>query len=407
MSLADKKLTYTKRWTNADDFPTYEAREERVRSDMQLLYDEAAAALNNLIDYLAASVIPFTPTEAIQASDIQAAIEAVQAQIASAVTGTIPDRSLDGVKLKLKAVGTSELDDDAVTGGQIADDAVDTEHIAPGAVTSTELADDAVTDEKIAPGALPNKADLDGEILNRAQRRLRYYSPSVTSGYIFALADAESVLFLDNATSGAVTIPANSSAAIKVGAEIVVVCSGESVVFTPATGVELLVLGKSSPVASLTISKKNTAVRFIKLALNQWTAIVSGVLAGDVGTDDLADDSVTSAKIAPGAVGTTEIANSAVTYAKTSGLQKEITTATGTLLASGWTLVSGVLTNSINVTGMTSNSEYEAAPNNSTGWEAAADAMLYPPTPGNGVLTFTCKDLPTADIPVTVHFWEA
>ena len=58
MALSDKKITYTKKWTSAADFPTYEGREEKVRADMQLLFDEIAAALNALIDYLSAGVIP-------------------------------------------------------------------------------------------------------------------------------------------------------------------------------------------------------------------------------------------------------------------------------------------------------------------------------------------------------------
>ena len=33
------KLKFTKLWTNHDDFPTVETREEVVRSDMQLLFN--------------------------------------------------------------------------------------------------------------------------------------------------------------------------------------------------------------------------------------------------------------------------------------------------------------------------------------------------------------------------------
>lgn len=35
-----ERLQYTKDWKNPSDFPTIETSETKVRSDMQLLYDE-------------------------------------------------------------------------------------------------------------------------------------------------------------------------------------------------------------------------------------------------------------------------------------------------------------------------------------------------------------------------------
>lgn len=44
-------LTFSKNWTNAEDFPTYEASEEQVRADMQLLHNETRDYINaNLVD---------------------------------------------------------------------------------------------------------------------------------------------------------------------------------------------------------------------------------------------------------------------------------------------------------------------------------------------------------------------
>ena len=39
-------LTFSKDWTNAEDFPTYEANEEQVRADMQLLHNETRDYIN-------------------------------------------------------------------------------------------------------------------------------------------------------------------------------------------------------------------------------------------------------------------------------------------------------------------------------------------------------------------------
>lgn len=86
------------------------------------------------------------------------------------------------------------------------------------------------------------------------------------------------------------------------------------------------------------------------------------------------------------------------------GAQALIQKATGTL-ASGSAWDSSNNTQSLTITGMTSNSEFVASPNTSDGWAAAADAMLFPPTAGSGILTFTCETIPTVNIPITVYWW--
>lgn len=42
-----ERLSYTKDWNNASDFPTYEENETQVRADMQLLHDEVRDFINN------------------------------------------------------------------------------------------------------------------------------------------------------------------------------------------------------------------------------------------------------------------------------------------------------------------------------------------------------------------------
>lgn len=133
-------------------------------------------------------------------------------------------------------------------------------------------------------------------------------------------------------------------------------------------------------------------------------AVTGGKIAlAAVANENLGAKAVKGANIDDAAVDTAQLKDSAVTFAKTSGVQKEIKTATGTLVASGWSNKTYALT----VSGMTATCEFVAAPNTASGWAAAADAMLYPPTAGAGTLTFTCEDTPSVDIPVTVYYWEA
>lgn len=85
------------------------------------------------------------------------------------------------------------------------------------------------------------------------------------------------------------------------------------------------------------------------------------------------------------------------------GVQALIQKATGTLASgSAWDSNN---TQSLTITGMTSNSEFVASPNTSDGWAAAADAMLYPPVAGSNELVFTCETVPSVGIPITVYWW--
>lgn len=137
----DTNFQYTKTWRSEDDFHTYEGNEEKVRDDMQCLFDEICGALNRLAQAISAANIPFTSTTGIPGvSDVQAAIEAVQAQIASAALGDIPDGSLVSAKLADGAVTEPKLADDAVTGEKLADGAVSPDKIAAGAVDASKLA---------------------------------------------------------------------------------------------------------------------------------------------------------------------------------------------------------------------------------------------------------------------------
>lgn len=79
---------------------------------------------------------------------IQAALDALAAQIVEATLGTIPDKSIGESKFADLAVSTRALSELAVTATKIAAGAVTTEKLATGAVTAAKIATGAVTNEK-------------------------------------------------------------------------------------------------------------------------------------------------------------------------------------------------------------------------------------------------------------------
>ena len=80
-------------------------------------------------------------------SNIQAALNALAAQIVQATLGTIPDKSIGEAKFADLAVSTRALGELAVT----------TAKLATGAVTDAKLATGAVTRNKIYTGAVTNE----------------------------------------------------------------------------------------------------------------------------------------------------------------------------------------------------------------------------------------------------------
>lgn len=79
---------------------------------------------------------------------IQAALDALAAQIVEATLGTIPDKSIGESKFADLSVSTRTLSELAVTAAKIAAGAVTAEKIATGAVSSANIATGAVTNEK-------------------------------------------------------------------------------------------------------------------------------------------------------------------------------------------------------------------------------------------------------------------
>lgn len=75
---------------------------------------------------------------------------------------------------------------------------------------------------------------------------------------------------------------------------------------------------------------------------------------------------------------------------------------TVTLPANGWTYSAPYYQQTASVTGLTASRFLAAAPADADSWDAAAKVTLYPPTAGNGSLTFRSKKLPSTAINVEV-----
>lgn len=97
-----EKLTFSKDWTNADDFPTYEPDESQVRADLQLLHDEAKAAINKLVEKLESVEFASHLTvsaEGLTATDLASALAELLQTAQQAQAGTIVDGSIAEGKL--------------------------------------------------------------------------------------------------------------------------------------------------------------------------------------------------------------------------------------------------------------------------------------------------------------------
>ena len=322
MSLS--KLKYTKDWKNPDDFPTYSSDETQIRADMQLLFDEACAALNKLIDDLDASEIPFAPTPEIQASDVRQALIAIQNQIAQIALGNLPDNSISSQKIKPGAVTEEKIADLSVTTRALADKSITEPKLGDVSVSTRTIQDGAVTRDKMAAGAYDDKANLvNGRVAaDELTRTVKYVSES----YTLVLDDLRKIIAVNPFGPVAVTIPGNVDAAFPVGAEIDILSrSDNDITIQGGSGVTL-----SGPITLL--SNAGSKARLLKIGTNEWSISVDE----KVTADGIENSAVTNAKIANGAVSTGKIASGAVTRAKLASDVKVLPFTNKTVATSAW-----------------------------------------------------------------------
>lgn len=125
-------------------------------------------ALKRLIQELglatAARNVGFEKTTAVNADNVQDAIENVQSQIAGVSQGGIADDAITADKLATGAVDTDAIKSGAVDAYRLKDAAVTEEKLANGSVTESKIGYYAVTEKKIASGAVTSEKIADGAV---------------------------------------------------------------------------------------------------------------------------------------------------------------------------------------------------------------------------------------------------
>lgn len=299
--MAFTEFEYTKSWRNADDFATYENNEERVRDDMQILFDEARDAVNRLISEIKAGNIPFSPTAGVDSTDVQNALENIQSQIAQVALGNLPDDSITAAKLKTDSVTTDKLVNECVTQAKLGLKAVAEENMDDNSVAGRAILEKTITRDKMADDAYDDKADLvDGKV---KPEQLSQKIIIVASGRGLELSDAGALLLLSG-VGLTLTIPTNSDVQLPIGTEITLYrACAEAITLAVAEGVTLQTPGGRVP-----LGRQYTFVRLKKLQANIWACDTLDI----AGSDDIADDSILARHIADGAVITAAIAKKAV-----------------------------------------------------------------------------------------------
>lgn len=282
---------YTKSWRNAEDFATYENNEERVRDDMQCLFDEAAEAINRLISEIKAGNIPFTPTAGVDSTDVQNALENIQSQIAQVALGNLPDSSITAAKLKADSVSEEKIVDGSVTQAKLGEKAVGEANMDDNSVSGRTIQAKVITRDKMADDAYDDKADLVEGKVKPEQTSMKMIT--VAGSRALELGDAGALLLL-NGVELTLTIPANSSVQLPIGTEIALYrACPDAVTVSAAEGVTLQTPGGRTP-----LGRQYTFVRLKKLQANLWACDTLDV----AGSDDIADGAILTRHIADEAI---------------------------------------------------------------------------------------------------------
>ena len=189
---------------------------------------------------------------------------------------------VDRDKIADDAVGTDQIADDAVTAAKLAANVVVAAAIADGAVTTAKIADANVTHAKLADDAVEEDNIKDGAVTTD-----KIGDTQVTGGKI-ALGGVDTNQLAADAVDGSkIEDDAVDSEHITDGA------------------VDLAHLSASGTASSTTFLRGD----------NSW-ATIDQLADGSVTTAKLANDAVTGVKVASGAIGQSALASNAVTNAK-------------------------------------------------------------------------------------------
>lgn len=199
-------------------------------------------AIKRLIQELglatAARNVGFEKTTAVNADNVQDAIENVQSQIAGVSQGGIADGAVTTAKIADGAVGTAAIADDAVTADKLAMSAVDTDAIKWGAVDAYRLKDAAVTEAKLSNGAVTESKIGYYAVTEKKIARGAVTSEKIVDGAVLGLKIADNVITNRNMAANTLgeTLPVTASPASEESAVAVQTCK---FVYAKALGVVL------------------------------------------------------------------------------------------------------------------------------------------------------------------------
>ena len=273
MSTISNNFSFSKEWTDADDFPTKEYSEPQVRADIQQLFDELKDYINNVV---VAGIND-------NASSIAALGGGGQVD-----TDSLADDCVTAEKIKDGEITELKYADDSIPYRALQEECVHNINIQDGAVTAEKLGDSAVTTAKLDNGSVT----VDKMATN-----------SVSAAKIL-----DNAVITSKINNGAVTADKLASNSVTT-AKIV-----DGNVTAAKLGDGSVVAGKLGNSAVATANLADGSVTEPKLASNSVTT--AKITDLNVTTGKLANSAVTTAKIADGSVAAAKLASNSVTTAK-------------------------------------------------------------------------------------------
>ena len=148
------EFSFSRLWTNPEDFPTYQGDEAIVRADMQYQPNELQTYINNTLVAVINTIVREI-ADLVEVSVPDGSI--THAKMADDAVGTdnIQALAVTLAKMAANSVGTSQLVDAAVTQAKMAGNSVGAAQLIAGTVGSTALGNGAVTKAKLGTDILP------------------------------------------------------------------------------------------------------------------------------------------------------------------------------------------------------------------------------------------------------------